>query len=149
MSSLLLGISKKPNGVRPISVGNVLYRVLVGKTVANRMFNVSEQIFAPIQFGVGVKGGAEKIITGVSMIARDILSNSNSTSILFAVDGLNAFNTISRRAIANFLHEYKDLQSVIPLFHYSYGSADSRNPTSNESVQISNLSIFQSQHESG
>jgi hypothetical protein len=121
--SLLLGIAKKPTGVRPISVGSVLYRVLVGKPVASRMFEKCENIFAPLQFGVGIKGGAEKIVSAVDLIAQEIIHNDRSTMIVFAIDGINAFNTISRRQIANFLHANQELHPIIPLYHYSYGNS--------------------------
>ena len=52
---------KKDNGLRPISVGNLLRR-LAGKCCTARLQERAAAILSPHQLGVGVKSGCEAIV---------------------------------------------------------------------------------------
>ena len=91
----LIPLSKKnSNGVRPIAVGTTLRR-LIGKIL---FFHVKEEASAflkPHQFGVGIPGGAEKIVHIIRML-NDLNLKYEDFGVL-QLDFINAFNKISRR----------------------------------------------------
>ena len=71
--------------------------------------------FAPVQFGVGIRGGAENIVHGI----RNKLSD-NPNLHLVSLDLENAFNNVSRQA---FLDQVKDkFPNILCRVHQAYGA---------------------------
>ena len=66
----LVALKKKCGGVRPISVGCTLRR-LVTKITSKRVVDDMAELLAPIQLGYGVRGGSEAAVHA----ARCFLSN--------------------------------------------------------------------------
>ena len=86
----LIAAHKKSGGLRPIAVGNILRRLtskLFSKAVAGRM----ENLLAPHQLGVGIRGGVEAAVHTV----REAVA-SNPDKWLLQVDLENAFNRVDR-----------------------------------------------------
>ena len=83
---------KKDNGLRPISVGNLLRR-LAGKCCTARLQERAAAILSPHQLGVGVKSGCEAIVHA----ARQVLEG-DPTLYCLQVDFQNAFNLADRGA---------------------------------------------------
>jgi hypothetical protein len=90
-ASLLVPIPKKPNGVRPIAVGEAFVRI-AGAIALRAVLPGASAEFLGTQFALE-KGGAEKIIHH----ARARLGEGKS---IITIDFRNAFNSISRKAVA-------------------------------------------------
>ena len=93
-SSGALTVLSKPNGgVRPIVTRSTWLRLLSKSIVSKEQAALSRSL-APLQSGVGMKGGAEFIVHS----ARHLLQE-NAGWVLTAIDAANAYGTISRAAI--------------------------------------------------
>ena len=91
----LLALKKKTGGHQPIAVGEVLRR-LVSKCLANQTRDAATSILAPLQLGVGIKGGCEAIVHATSQLRSSPSHNQHWTLML---DFSNAFNSINREAM--------------------------------------------------
>lgn len=89
----LIPLPKKEKGdVRPIAIGTIFHKIISSAI----MFNVKSDLidfFAPVQFGVGIPGGAENVIHGV----RTHLFY-HPEFVLVSLDLKNAFNSVRRTA---------------------------------------------------
>ena len=107
---------ERPIGIRPIVVGEAVMR-LAGRTLT--MVNAARfrATLLPLQFGVGVPGGAEQVIHSTRLAAEQ-----QPEWIVFQSDFQNAFNTISRRLILEQLFKL-GYQDLVPYFLCCYGHA--------------------------
>lgn len=99
--SRLTPLAKSDGGVRPIAVGELVWR-LVGKTLVRHFAAPSHLL--PWQFGVGSPGGTEPITRALERaLDGDLpLPFAHVTSLDFS----NAFNTISRSEVAKGVLEH-------------------------------------------
>jgi hypothetical protein len=104
----LIPLSKGEGKVRPLAVGECFVRLASRLLLAH--FPLAD-LLSPMQFGVGSSGATEPIIHGIN-------STQSAYDELVAVDMSNAFNTVSRTAIAAFLAEH--LREALPLFTLLY-----------------------------
>ncbi|NJL55677.1 hypothetical protein HC928_11090 [bacterium] len=90
----LIALKKKSGGIRPISIGNTLRR-LVSKCAS--AFGISQlgEYFLPHQLGVGTPGGCEAAVHS----ARRYLSSMPDGHAFVKLDFSNAFNNISRSSL--------------------------------------------------
>jgi hypothetical protein len=90
-ASCLIALSKPSGGIRPIAVGDTIYRFVMKVAVAH---SFSEEVLAPFQFGVGSKGGVEPVVD----IVRRALKGELPVEFLHltSLDGINAFNEQDR-----------------------------------------------------
>ena len=99
----LIPIAKKDGSIRPIVIGTISHK-LISSAI---MCNLKEKLpgtFSPVQFGVGMPGGAENIVHGI----RNLLSD-HPDWVLVSLDLTNAFNSVSRAAF------FKQVQDKFPL----------------------------------
>ena len=82
-------------GVRPITCGELFFRVCVRCIL--REWGVEDSLL-PCQMGVGTKGGVEPICEYVQQILDGV--QEGDTTTMYSLDSTNAFNTMSRKAIA-------------------------------------------------
>ncbi|KAL0224329.1 hypothetical protein P9112_003719 [Eukaryota sp. TZLM1-RC] len=108
-SSRLLAIPKKSNGVRPLAVGELFYRIAAGLALSK--VNV-DYLINSNQYGVKVPGGGEAIVHSI----RSNLGLSFEKLIKF--DVRNAFNEVDRCQLAQAVAEYCPL--LFPFFKASY-----------------------------
>ena len=106
-SSRLIPLAKPNGGVRPIAVGEMLYRLAmrcIVKAISHRL--------PSFQLGIGNKGGVEPLIHHFSTACRD--------ETLIGLDLRNAFNSISRDFV------YRAIRSTTPelsrAFVWAYGT---------------------------
>ena len=87
----------KANGrIRPIAVGEVLYRLLM-RTIVQHLKADIQSSLGPGQFGVGQAGDVEPIVRLVEhAVARPELGYTHLTKLDFS----NAYNCVSRRVMA-------------------------------------------------
>ncbi|KAL2608123.1 hypothetical protein R1flu_026696 [Riccia fluitans] len=109
-ASHLLTLEKPSGGVRPIAVGEVLYR-LVARTLGFQFWETLADHFSPLQFVVATRGGCETIIHGL----RATL-DLHPDWVVLQVDIQNAFNTVSREAL--FLELCTAIGSLYQLFPF-------------------------------
>jgi hypothetical protein len=100
----LIPLEKRPSGVRPIGIGEVLRRI-VGKAATTVLKSDLVDSTAPIQVCAGLHGGVEAAIHAI----RRMYNDPNTQAILL-VDAENAFNSLNRNAA---LH---NLQYTCPEF---------------------------------
>jgi len=100
-ASRLTPLLKRDGGLRPIAVGELIYR-LSTKVLLRHHFKADSLL--PTQFGVGSKGGVEPITRLVSKATLGELRQPYTH--LVSLDFSNAFNTVSRRQVAESLREY-------------------------------------------
>jgi len=97
----LVGLQKPDGGIRPIAVGDILYRVALKALLAT---NFQPGMLLPNQLGVGNPGGVEPAIT----LLQEVISGPNASEIhtIASLDLSNAFNTMPRTAVAAAIARY-------------------------------------------
>ena len=107
-TSRLTPLKKATGGLRPIAVGELLYR-LCGKALVRKLFR--PHMIAPFQYGVGSKGGVEPIVHLLTAVLRNEFPH-NFTHLLL-IDGSNAYNVADhdrmRQAILRYAQEFLDI----------------------------------------
>ena len=100
-ASRLTPLLKADGGIRPIAVGELLYRLVTKALV--RHYSAPAQLL-PFQFGVGSSGGTEPITRALERaLAGDLpKAFTHVTSLDFA----NAFNSLDRRSLAKALSQH-------------------------------------------
>ncbi|CAI7855558.1 unnamed protein product, partial [Closterium sp. NIES-54] len=115
-ASRLIALAKPGGGARPIAIGECLTRLAAKAALLIRREPVRD-FFLPLQYGVAVPGGAEAVIH-----AARAFSDARPDSLVLQADISNAFNSISRAAIADALHE-PTLSPLLPLVKLTYGNS--------------------------
>ena len=87
----LIPLGKAGGGVRPIAVGELIRR-LAGKLLVARYQKEITGTLPPLQYGVGVRGGAECLIHH----ARNWLHTAPPDHGLLQLDFRNAYNSLNR-----------------------------------------------------
>ena len=114
-ASTLVPLGKEDAGIRPIAIGEVLYRT-VGRAACRQKRNDFDSYFKPLQYGVMSPGGAEQILhTITAHLAK------HQGHALVSLDSANAFNTVRRGTILETLASTSpDLQCLFPLVAQLY-----------------------------
>jgi len=100
-ASRLTPLIKSDGGIRPIAVGELLFR-LVSKVLLRHYFK--PDMLLPSQLGVGSKGGVEPVVRAVERALADSLPKTYRH--LVSLDFSNAFNTVDRRELAAGLRNF-------------------------------------------
>ena len=100
----LTPLKKKDNGIRPVAVSSVIYR-LVGKLEFKTHCKEGVESLRPSQLGVGVHNACEAICHAAQFLMHNVLDPGYS---MIALDFKNAFNTIDRRVMM------EELQRISP-----------------------------------
>ncbi|KAL0221644.1 hypothetical protein RCL1_001498 [Eukaryota sp. TZLM3-RCL] len=111
-ASRLIALTK-PNGkLRPIAVGESLYRLLSG-IVFNRVGDKAKNYFTPFQYGIKTIDGAS-----VAALTSDVFYHQNPNNCIFNLDFKNAFNSVTRSAIASELAtKFPEVESFFYTFY--------------------------------
>ena len=116
-------LRKKDGGPRPIAIGEAWMRVFA-RLLAGAVSSSIGPILAPLQWGIGIPGGAE-IVAHMGSLFGEVSANEpppgDPRLAIQQVDFANAFNTVGRSAIFDGLHEYAP--SLQGFFRWSYGGA--------------------------
>jgi len=97
----LCALKRKDGGVRPIAIGNTLRR-LTFKIYNTGLVSNAIQYFLPLQFGVGVKGGAEGTFHSLRSFLKE---NMGSDNAVLKIDFKNAFNLVDRKCLLDVIAE--------------------------------------------
>ena len=98
--TVLVPLAKSDGGVRPIAVGELLYRLCAKLILAQLK---PDECLLPTQLGVGSPGGVEPIVAAVEKLSKSELGDFNRVTSL---DFSNAFNCVSRSAMASAIFEH-------------------------------------------
>jgi hypothetical protein len=121
--AILLPLSKHNGGVRPVAVGITLRRV-IGRAIMAGHKQAFAEFFSPLQVGVAVQGGGELPAHAV----RAALA-SNPEWVYCEIDSVNAFNSISRAAMAAaVLEHFPALAPTFTMYHGVPGVLRVRTP---------------------
>jgi hypothetical protein len=114
LDSALIGLMKPNGDVRPIAIGEVLYRLVACCALA--AIGHTGDDLCPFQVGAGVSSGAEAAAHAVkAALAKD------AQAVVVNIDIRNAFNTLGRDAI---LRAVKDAcPALLPFVTWAYGAA--------------------------
>jgi hypothetical protein len=120
LSSRLIALEKPDGGIRPIAIGETLYRLTAAHLINELKDNIAE-VLQPVQLGVGVKGGCEIVIHNI----RKLLLDPRKKFAAITIDFKNAFNSVSRLAMFAELYKHESLAPLYRLAHWAYsGSSD-------------------------
>ena len=117
-ASRLVGLNKPSGGIRPVAVGELLYR-MAGVIMTRTVSGVAAQLLAPHQYGVGVPSGAERILHSVQ---HSLTDGSSSKLALLKVDISNAFNSCDRAGVLRELYGTPQLGALFRLTHFAYSA---------------------------
>jgi hypothetical protein len=120
-ASLLLPFKKPDNkdGVRPIAMGEVLYKC-VGKYLMTKHKDAVRDALPSIQLGVGADGGPEVAVhTILNALHKKYPGLDN---ILISDDLPNAYNERSRARMLKILFSKKKLSPLFRFAHWAYGT---------------------------
>ena len=111
----LTALRKSNGGVRGIVAGEVIRRLLA-RTVAQQLGPAVEAATSPFQFVLSTKSGCECVAHCVQALCE-----THEQLTLTSVDGVSAFDLISRRAMLAGLEGVTGGASVLPFVHFFYG----------------------------
>lgn len=110
-------LEKKTGGYRPIVIGEIVPRIL-GRIVAKSLAPQAAEFLSPLQWGVGISGGAEIVAHLVSLYYKGAHTPGVTDGIQL-IDFTNAFNTVHRSSIERALQQR--FPSLLRYFRYAYG----------------------------
>ena len=113
-SGRLTALTKPDGGVRGIVAGDVIRR-LVARTMAQQMAETVERATAPHQYALSTRAGCEC----VAHVLQGLTELDPETTVT-SLDGIGAFDTISREAMLRGLQQADD--TALPFVSMFYGS---------------------------
>jgi hypothetical protein len=115
LCSWLLPAAKKSGGVRPIAMGESLWKMAVTMAMDKIPVATMQLLFPVIQLGVGVHGGTT---IAVHKIQSEL--NADSRRVALFTDISNAFNCVDRAVICRALADNPSTKPVWHLFKSAY-----------------------------
>ena len=111
---------QKPNAsVRGIVASDV-FRRLVARTMAQQLGPAIERATSPFQYALSTRAGTECIAHAIQA-----LTDLDPTATVVSIDGIGAFDVVSRRAMLEGLQTVEGGDSALPFVLQFYGSASS------------------------
>jgi len=117
LASRAIGLGKPDNGIRPIAIGELFYR-LAGVIAVRKIAVTAGKLLAPHQFGVGVANGAERILHSL----QRSLTDKHAKLALLKLDISNAFNSCDRARVLRQLYDTPELSSLYRLADFGYST---------------------------
>ena len=113
-SGWVTAFTKPDGGVRGIVAADVIRR-LVARTVAQQMAEIVERATAPHQYALSTRAGCEC----VAHVLQGLTELDPETAVT-SIDGIGAYDTISREAVLRGLQQADD--TALPFVSMFYGS---------------------------
>ena len=115
----MTALSKPDGGVRGIVTGDVVRR-LVARTMAQQLSDAVESGTAPFQYALSTRAGCECIAH-----ALQGLSELDPNTTIISIDGIGAYDQISRAAMLDGLMNVAVCSQAIPFVRMFYGAHSS------------------------
>ena len=115
----MTALQKPTGGVRGIVAGEIIRR-LVARTISQQLSPVVESATAPFQYALSTKSGGECIVH-----ALQALTDLDGRATVLSIDGIGAFDLISRGAMLNGLRSVPGGDSALPFVLQFYGHPSS------------------------
>ena len=107
---------QKPNGgVRRIVVGDVVRR-LVAKTMAKQFMTRFEAATKPFKYALATRAGSDSIAHAVQVV-----TDMDPRATVWSINGVGAFDLISRRAMMCAVQRMPDGETILPFVLQFYG----------------------------
>ena len=116
MLGRMTALRKKDGGVRGIVAGEVIRR-LVSRTVPQQLSPAVAAATAPFQYALATRAGCECVSHALQAI-----SDLDESSTVTSIDGISAFDTISRRAMIQGLSVFLAGWQRHPLYVFLFGT---------------------------
>ena len=129
----MTALQKPTRGVRGVVVGDFVRR-LVARTVAQQFFDTVQLATAPSQFAQSTKASSECI----AHVAQ-ALTDMDASATLLSVDGIGAFDFVSRGAMMRGLMEVEGGGSVLLFVRQFYGTPSTYRWDDDEGVTLTSL----------
>ena len=110
----LTALQKESGGVRGIVAGDVVRR-LVARTIAQQMERAFEIATAPFQYALSSRVGSE-------CIAHVLQTLTDTDATVLSIDGIGAFDLVSREAMLRGLLSVEGGDTVLPFVRQFYGT---------------------------
>ena len=111
----MTALRKANGGVRGIVVGDVV-RMLVARTMAQQLARQVESATAPFQYALSTRAGSECVAHVIQG-----LSELNPDPTVMSIDGISAYDQISRAAMLDGLYSHCRGETI-PFVRMFYGS---------------------------
>ena len=115
----MTALRKSDGGVRGIVVGD-LFRRLVSRTLAKQFAQQVEDATAPFQYALKTRAGCEC----VAHIFHSLTEVDPSTTVI-SVDGVGAFDSVSRAAMLSGLLDMEEGEQLLPFVRMFYSQPSS------------------------
>ena len=115
-SGRMTALSKDDGGVRGIVTGDVVRR-LVARTIAQQLGPAVKATTAPHQYALSARAGCECVAHAIQA-----LCGLNPRATVTSVDGIGAYDSISRRAMLEGLMQVEGGSATIPFVRMFYGA---------------------------
>ena len=110
----LTALQKPDGGVRGIVAGDVVRR-LVARTMSQQLMEAVQGATAPFQYALATRAGCECVAHALQEITE-----LNPRATVTSIDGISAFDLISRRAMMQGLHDVD--HTAVPFVSMFYGT---------------------------
>ena len=105
----------KPNGQARGIVAGCVFRRLVSRAIAKQLDKVFADATAPYQFALQTRAGADALVHTLQA-----LTDADPNKVVLSLDGIGAFDHISRAEILEALTTKPELQPLVPLVRAFY-----------------------------
>ena len=112
----MVALTKPTGAVRALVMGDAFRRV-VARTLAQQLTGEFQRACAPFQYALGTKAGAEALVRAV----RAATETDARTTVL-SVDGVGAYDHISRQSMLSALADRPELAGLLPYVALFYSS---------------------------
>ena len=112
----MVALTKPSGGVRALVMGDA-FRRLVARTLAQQLHEEFQSACAPFQYALSTKAGAEALVRAI----RASTESDPRTTVL-SVDGVGAYDHISRQSMLSTLADRPALAGLLPYAALFYGA---------------------------
>ena len=104
----ITALQKPGGGVRGIVCGDIVRR-LVARTIAQKITPAVLEATSPFQYALGSKAGGESVAHAIQS-----LTDMDSRATVLSIDGISAFDLISRAAMMDGMAQIRGGEAVLP-----------------------------------
>ena len=112
----MTALQKAGGGVRGIVAGDIVRR-LVARTISQQLSSAVESATAPFQYALSIRAGCECVAH-----VLQALCEVDERATIMSIDGISAYDLISRRAMLSGLAQVDGGREVLPFVKSFYGA---------------------------